>query len=76
MDIIFFIIKYIPFWSVPAMVIGGYFFYLYWLKDIREIAFVFASVVALSFFSLTFWIATGGFNGSVQYIQEFQKADM
>ena len=76
MDIIFFIVKYIPFWSVPIMVIGSYFFYLYWLKDIRIIALVFAVVVALSFFSLGYWIAAGGFTGSVEYIQEFQDSDM
>jgi len=75
MDIVFFIVKYIPFWSVPALIIAGYFSYLYWVKDIREIALVFGVAAFLSFASLSYWIFAGGPNGSVQFIQEFEKKD-
>jgi hypothetical protein len=76
MDIVFFIVKYIPFWSVPCIIIAGYFCYLYWVKDIREIALAFALVAFFSFLSLGYWVATGGFNGSVQQIQKFQNSGM
>ncbi|OUR96190.1 hypothetical protein A9Q84_07465 [Halobacteriovorax marinus] len=75
MDIVFFIIKYIPFWSVPMVIIAGYFSYLYWIKDIREIALIFGVVAFFSFVSLSYWIIAGGPTGSVQYIQQFEKQD-
>jgi hypothetical protein len=75
MDIVFFIVKYIPFWAVPTFVIAGYFAYLYWIKDIREIAIVFCGVAFLSFASLSYWIFTGGPTGSIEFIQEFEKRD-
>lgn len=75
MDIVFFVVKYIPFWSVPLIVIAGYFAYLYWVKDIRNIAVFFGVVVFLAFASLSYWVFAGGPTGSVQYIQEFEKQD-
>ncbi|WP_127716585.1 hypothetical protein [Halobacteriovorax sp. HLS] len=76
MDLTFFIIKYIPFWSVPSIIIAGYFCYLYWVKDIRLIAVAFGMTAFISFLSLGYWVMSGGPNQSVQQILEFQKQDM
>ena len=67
-DISLFIIKYIPFWAVPMGFISTHFAYLYWLKDFREMAYVWA---AITLFCLTLVAVYFFIGGPDQIIQTF-----
>ncbi|WP_372651250.1 hypothetical protein [Halobacteriovorax sp.] len=73
MDIVYFFIRYTPFWAIPVIFISGYFTYTYWIKDIREIALVFTSLGLLSILILAYWVFVGGPDASVQYILQFNQ---
>ncbi|MCP4914276.1 MAG: hypothetical protein GY909_14280 [Oligoflexia bacterium] len=59
LDIIFFIVKYIPFWSVPSIMIGLQFGYIYWLKDVFHLAYAFYSLAGFSLLSIIYYIYAG-----------------
>ena len=59
LDIIFFVVKYIPFWSVPTIMIGLQFGYIYWLKDVYYLAYLFYGVAAVSVLSIIYYIYAG-----------------
>ncbi|MDD0852639.1 hypothetical protein HBN50_06000 [Halobacteriovorax sp. GB3] len=70
-DLIYFIVKYIPFWATPIMLMALSFAYVYWIKDIRSIAFYLVITSFLCFLINLYWLVTGGPSGSVRFIQEF-----
>ncbi|PIK13863.1 hypothetical protein [Halobacteriovorax sp. JY17] len=73
MDIVFFVIRYTPFWSIPVIFIAGYFTYTYWIKDIRIVSAVFSFVGLLALLLLLYWIVVGGPDASVQQILQFSQ---
>jgi len=68
LDVALFILKYIPFWAVPMGIICAQFSYLYWLKDFREMAYVWG---VASLFCLTSVAAYFVIGGPDQIIQTF-----
>ncbi|CBW27706.1 putative membrane protein [Halobacteriovorax marinus SJ] len=73
MDLIFFLIRYTPFWSLPVLLIAMYFSYIYWIKDIRVISLGFGLIAFISLSFLAYWIFAGGPDASVQQILQFQQ---
>jgi hypothetical protein len=73
MDIVYFAIRYTPFWSIPVMFIAAYFAYTYWIKDIRIIAMGFSLLGLIAFLVLLFWIFTGGPDASVHHLLQFSE---
>jgi hypothetical protein len=65
-----FFIKHAPFWTLPCIVIFGDFSYIFWLKDHRALAGIFAGIVAVSFFVLLFYIVAGGPNLAVKVFED------
>jgi hypothetical protein len=59
-DISLFIIKYIPFWAVPMGIMSANFAYLYWLKDYREIAYVWGALTLFCLTSIGLYFVMGG----------------
>ena len=57
MDIVFFAIRYTPFWAIPVIFISAYFAYTYWIKDIRIIAAGFGFIGFLAHFMIDIIIA-------------------
>ena len=60
MSVILFLLKHTPFWTVPVMLICGQFAYLYWLKEVRHISYMLASVIFLCMLITLFYIVAGG----------------
>lgn len=63
MDIIIFIFKYTPFWSIPIGLICLEFAYIYWLKAFFGIAHKLIALGVFCFISLLYYMITGGPSG-------------
>jgi len=59
-DIFIFIVKFIPFWAVPMILISIHFAYLYWLKDFREMTYVWGAITLFCLTSIVLYFALGG----------------
>ncbi|MFA6238973.1 MAG: hypothetical protein WC635_16670 [Bacteriovorax sp.] len=66
LDIFIFILKYIPFWAVPMGLTSAHFAYLYWLKDYREIAYVWGFSTLFCLTSVGIYFVIGGPDQIVQ----------
>ena len=58
-DPIYFIVRYIPFWAVPLLLIAAQFAYIYWLKEVRFIAIIFIGISAFCLVSLIYYMFAG-----------------
>lgn len=66
LDILIFILKYIPFWAVPMGLMSANFAYLYWLKDYREFAYVWLALTLFCLTSVGVYFVIGGPDRIVQ----------
>jgi hypothetical protein len=71
MDVIFFIFRYIPFWSIPIMMILIQFGYVYWVKEVRWVAMVFCCGAAFCSFFLIYYIYAGSPDNSARMLDNF-----
>lgn len=60
LDVVLFILKYIPFWAVPLGLMSAHFAYLYWLKDYREVAYVWGGILLFCLTSVIIYLLMGG----------------
>ena len=60
LDILLFTLKYIPFWAIPMGLMSANFGYLYWLKDFREMAYVWAFIACFCLLSTGAYFFIGG----------------
>ena len=60
MDILFFILRYTPFWAIPTILIFAQFAYIFWLKSIRSAAYVMFTVVLFCVLLVVFYYWVGG----------------
>ena len=67
-DTLFFIFRYIPFWSIPLGMICGQFGYIYWIKEIRYVSYALYSVGALCFVALVYYIYAGSPDNSARIL--------
>lgn len=58
-DPIYFIVRYIPFWSIPSLLIFAQFAYIYWLKEVKWVAIVFATASVFCFLALIYYVLAG-----------------
>lgn len=58
-DAIYFIVRYIPFWSIPLLLICAQFAYIYWLKEVMWVAAVLGSVCVFCLIALAYYIFAG-----------------
>ena len=66
MDIIYFILKYIPFWAVPIALISAEFGYIYWLKSLKKISITFLITAFFCVISIVYYYLAGGPIGAVK----------
>jgi hypothetical protein len=66
LDILLFTLKYIPFWATPLGLMSFHFAYLYWLKDYREIAFIWGGLLLFCLTSIVLFFLIGGPDQIVQ----------
>ena len=70
-DVIYFLLRFIPFWAIPVMLISMQFCYIYWLKEVRWIAFILGAVVLICLLLIIYYFYAGSPDNSAQYFQEF-----
>lgn len=66
MDVVYFLLRYTPFWAVPTMLIGAEFAYIYWLKSRKKIVAFFIMISFFSFIMVLYYIFLGGPEKTVQ----------
>ncbi|MCY4524008.1 MAG: hypothetical protein OXB84_04645 [Halobacteriovoraceae bacterium] len=71
METIHFIIKYIPFWGVPTCIICVQFTLLYWKKEYRKTAIIFAITGFFSFLFIAYYFWAGNGHAAVKYFMDF-----
>lgn len=71
MDVVFFIFRYIPFWSIPIMMILIQFGYVYWVKEVRWVAMVFYGGAAFCGLFLIYYLYAGSPDNSARMLDEF-----
>ncbi|MEC7182288.1 MAG: hypothetical protein VXW15_06220 [Bdellovibrionota bacterium] len=73
MDFTFFLVKYIPFWCVPCSLIGYQFGYLYRLKGLNLIAFLFFGAAVFCSILIIYYFWTGGPVKAVEVLDNFVR---
>lgn len=73
MDLIYFVVKYTPFWAVPCFMISSQFGYIYWLKDARRISYTLFLFSLFCLIMILYYIFSGGPDGSVQALMRFMN---
>ena len=69
MQYAYFLVRYIPFWAVPMLMISCQFAYIYWLKSLKKIAAVFITFGFICFSLIVFYFYHGGGERVVYYVQ-------
>ncbi|MAF78696.1 MAG: hypothetical protein CME60_11065 [Halobacteriovoraceae bacterium] len=67
-DTLFFIFRYIPFWSIPLGMISLQFGYIYWIKEIRWVSYSFYATGFICFLFLSYYIYAGSPDDSARIL--------
>lgn len=59
-DVLFFILKYTPWWATPIMVMSFQFAYLYWLKDYRPVSILLVGLALFCLVMIILYFVLGG----------------
>lgn len=70
MDSIYFLVRYIPFWGVPMLLLGAEFTYVAWLRKKKKWIVVSFMIALFSLSCLIFYYWAGGPEKSVQLLIE------
>tara|TARA_B100000886_G_C20330078_1_gene451993 strand:+ start:152 stop:373 length:222 start_codon:yes stop_codon:yes gene_type:complete len=69
MQYILLTIRYIPFWAIPLIFICGQFIYIFWLKNMRGVAYMFGGIIFFCIISLSYYVLLGGAEKAVHHAQ-------
>jgi hypothetical protein len=69
----YFIVRHIPWWAVPFIILGGEFAYFFWLKKKKKSAYVCVMAALIGFLFLGFYIWAGGPNKSVKILKKMHR---
>ena len=70
MNHIYFLVRYIPFWAVPLLIISGEFAYVSWLRGLKRSFFFFMSLVLFCSALLLYYYWSGGPRGAVENLMK------
>ena len=70
MQEIYFLARHTPFWSVPLIVLGGEFAYLFWLRKKKSAMLLCVGLAITGMLSTTFYVWAGGPERSVKVIKK------
>ncbi|OFZ48380.1 MAG: hypothetical protein A2381_09135 [Bdellovibrionales bacterium RIFOXYB1_FULL_37_110] len=59
LEIILFIFRYIPFWTIPIMIIALEFTYIYWLKSYARVSYFFGSISFICLLFIIYYFLAG-----------------
>jgi len=70
MDGIYFLIRHIPFWAIPIILISMEFAYVYWLKNKKKVYPFFLTVSGLCFLTIIYYYWAGGPEEAVSFLRQ------
>ncbi|MCR9203728.1 MAG: hypothetical protein NXH75_04060 [Halobacteriovoraceae bacterium] len=70
LDALFFLFRYIPFWTIPIIMICAQFGYVYWVKEVRNIAWILYSVAMVNGIFLIYYVYAGSPENSARILDE------
>ena len=70
MDLIYYALRYTPWWAVPTIMISGRYAYVWWLKENRTVIAICAALIGVSSITLIFYIWAGSPRQAVYYFRE------
>ncbi len=70
MEFLIFSIRYIPFWCVPGFFIFMPFAYLFWLKDVKILTYIFSLLGFICSLFIAYWVYCGGPDKATQFFLE------
>ncbi len=73
MQEIYFLARHTPFWSIPLLILGGEFAYMFWLKRKKKSAFIFLSLAMFGLLASSFYFWAGGPEKTVKAIKTFHR---
>jgi phosphoglycerol transferase MdoB-like AlkP superfamily enzyme len=59
-DVLFFLLRYTPWWAVPLLIMSIQFSYIYWLKDYRSISIFLGVFAFFCFIMIIVFALLGG----------------
>jgi hypothetical protein len=69
----YFLVRHIPWWAVPLIIIGGEFAYFFWLKKKRKSVYFFVLMALVGFLSISFYVWAGGPNKAVKILKKMHR---
>ena len=69
-DAVYFIVRYIPFWAIPTLLICGQFAYIYWLKEVRWVSIVLIVCCVIALISLVYYMFAGSPHDAAALIRD------
>lgn len=69
----YFIVRHIPWWSVPFIIVGLEFAYLNWLKKKKKTAYCFILIAFVGLISISFYVWAGGPDKSVRFFKKMHR---
>ncbi len=67
---IYFLVRFTPFWSIPTFLIGGEFTYLYWVRKKKKKMMGFGIVTSFALVATVFYWIAGGPEKSVDLVKD------
>lgn len=71
LDSFLFVLRYIPFWAIPGLMIAIQFGYMYWLKDVPRAAYVCGGIAGVCGLFIIYYLWAGTPDNSAQYFLNF-----
>ena len=70
MTIIYFFVRYTPFWAIPLMLLGAEFTYIMWLRKKKRWVTFWSTLVVISIFSTGYYYWAGGPEKAVRKVMK------
>jgi hypothetical protein len=73
MNEVFFMVRHTPFWSVPLVILGLEFGYVYWLRKKKKASSIYLTLAFLGVLATSFYIWAGGPEKSVGVVKKLYR---
>jgi len=74
MDMIYYFLRYTPWWAVPVIMISGRYAYIWWIRENRIIVLGCAGLIGFSSIALIYYVWAGSPSQAVYYFREATHA--
>jgi len=73
LDALFFIFRYIPFWSIPLGLTCAQFAYIYWIKEVLWVSYTLYETAGICFVALIYYIYAGSPDNSARILDNILR---